>query len=319
MLTTLTLGTRGSELALAQATLTKAALESAWPGLRVEQEIIHSTGDLRQDLKLSEFNRGPNPVDKGIFTKELEMALEAGKIHVAVHSLKDVPTELGTGFRIIAVLPRAATEDVLVSKTPGGLDGLPPGAIVATSSVRRARQLQFLRPDLRVEAIRGNVPTRLRKLAEAPHLAALLLARAGLDRLSLSAATSQLSGVELHQEILPISEFLPAASQGAIALEVFGENEALGNCLAAINHAPTFQCIQAERHFLHLLKAGCQTPVGLATSLDGDTLRMDARVFSEADPTAPPLTAQAIGSHHFPEQVAAALMANLHPHAATTE
>ena len=319
MLTSLTLGTRGSELALAQATLTKAALESAWPGLRVEQEIIHSTGDLRQDLKLSEFNRGPNPVDKGIFTKELEMALEAGKIHVAVHSLKDVPTELGAGFRIIAVLPRAATEDVLVSKTPGGLDGLPAGAIVATSSVRRARQLQFLRPDLQVEAIRGNVPTRLRKLAESPHLAALLLARAGLDRLSLSAATSHLSGVELHQEILPISEFLPAASQGAIALEVFGENEALENCLAAINHAPTFHCIQAERHFLHLLKAGCQTPVGLATSLDGDTLRMDARVFSEADPTAPPLTAQAIGSGQFPEQVAAALMANLQPHAATAE
>ena len=311
MLTSLKLGTRGSELALAQAALTRAALQAAWPDLQVTQEIIHSTGDLRQDLKLSEFNRGPNPVDKGIFTKELEMALEQGQIDVAVHSLKDVPTELGAGFRIVAVLPRAATEDVLISKTPGGLAGVPVGAIVATSSVRRARQLQWLRPDLQVEAIRGNVPTRLRKLAETPRLAALLLARAGLDRLGLSAEVGQLAGVDLHQEILSESEFFPAASQGAIALEIHGNHAGLEACLAAINHLPTFQCIRAERHFLHLLKAGCQTPVGLCSSLDGATLRMDARVFSEANASEPPRTAQAIGAATDPEGVAAALVANL--------
>lgn len=307
MLKQLTLGTRGSELALAQATMTEQALAFAWPDLKVVREIIHSTGDLRPDLKLAEFNRGPNPVDKGIFTKELEIALEAGKIDLAVHSLKDVPTELGAGFRIAAVLPRAATEDVLISKFPGGLAALPSGATVATSSVRRARQLRWLRPDLLVEEIRGNVPTRITKLAATERWAALLLARAGLDRLNLSAASSEVSGVTLYQESLSAKDFLPAASQGAVALEVFGENAALAECLAKLNHAPTFCRITAERHFLHLLKAGCQTPVGLSTSLEGDTLHMEAVIFSERDPAAAPQRSKAAGASENPLAVAQAL------------
>lgn len=311
MLATLNLGTRGSDLALAQATMTQIALEKAWPGIEIVRQIIHSTGDLRPDLKLSEFNRGPQPVDKGIFTKELEVALQGAQIDIAVHSLKDVPTELGAGFRIAAVLPRAATEDVLISKIPGGLAALPAGSIVATSSVRRARQLKFLRPDLQVEDIRGNVPTRVHKLAATGHLSALLLARAGLDRLRLSSDVSTVDGVTLYQEILHRAEFLPAASQGAVAIEVFGENEALAKCLSAINHEPTFRCITAERHFLHLLKAGCQTPVGLSSSIDGDTLRMDAVIFSETDPAAAPKTSQAIGDAQTPEAVAAALFENI--------
>ena len=311
MLSSLILGTRGSELALAQATMTQAALEAAWPGIRVERQIIHSTGDLRPDLKLSEFNRGPQPVDKGIFTKELEIALQGAQIDIAVHSLKDVPTELGAGFRIAAVLPRAATEDVLISKIPGGLSALPAGSIVATSSVRRARQLKWLRPDLQVEDIRGNVPTRIKKLAAAGHLAALLLARAGLDRLNLSAEVSTVDGVELHQEILDKTTFLPAASQGAVAIEIFGSNPALEACLAAINHEQAFPCITAERHFLHLLKAGCQTPVGLSSSIDGETLRMDAVIFSESDPAAAPRVSQAIGAASEPESVAQALFENI--------
>jgi hydroxymethylbilane synthase len=311
MLTTLTLGTRGSELALAQALMTEQALALAWPELRVVREIIHSTGDLRQDLKLAEFNRGPNPVDKGIFTKELEIALEAGKIDVAVHSLKDVPTELGAGFRIAAVLPRAATEDVLVSKFPGGLAALPNGALVATSSVRRARQLRWLRPDLQVEEIRGNVPTRIQKLATTERWSALLLARAGLDRLHLSADSTVVGGVTLYQETLSSRDFLPAASQGAVALEVYGENSALATCLGKLNHAPTFGRITAERHFLHLLKAGCQTPVGLSSTLKGDQLSMEAVIFSERDPAAAPQRSQATGPASQPESVAQALFENI--------
>ncbi len=311
MLTSLNLGTRGSALALAQATMTESALAAAWPALAVQRQVIHSTGDLRPDLKLAEFNRGPNPVDKGIFTKELEIALEAGRIDVAVHSLKDVPTELGAGFRIVAVLPRAAVEDVLISKFSGGLTGLPSGCIVATSSVRRARQLRWLRPDVQVEEIRGNVPTRIDKLATTERWAALLLARAGLDRLSLSAATSMVHGVLLHQESLAATEFLPAASQGAVALEVYGDNPALAEALAPLNHAPTMAAITAERHFLHLLKAGCQTPVGLRSVIAGDHLTMTAVVFSEQDPQAAPQRSQASGAVDHPLFVAEALRAGM--------
>lgn len=304
---TINLGTRGSELALAQATLTEAALKAAWPEIRVVRHIIHSTGDLRQDLKLSEFNRGPQPTDKGIFTKELEIALEGGQIDIAVHSLKDVPTKLGAGFRIVAVLPRAEIEDVLISKLPGGLEGLPAGAVVATSSVRRARQLLWRRPDLRVEDIRGNVPTRLRKLAQAPHLSAMILARAGLDRLGLTAEAAEIEGVSLHQQILDQTTFLPAASQGAVGIEIHGHQPELETVLAAINHTPTFRRITAERHFLHLLSAGCQTPVGVRTSIAGKSLHMEAVVFSEADTSAAPRTGQAAGSLDEPEEIAHSL------------
>src|SRR6188474_2392605 len=164
-MTELILGTRGSELALTQTEMTKAALAAAWPELRVGHTVIKTSGDLRPDLKLAEFSQGETPVvDKGIFTKELEEALKAGTIHAAVHSLKDVPTVLEDGFRIAAVLPRAPVEDVLISKFPGGLEALSAGSVVATSSVRRARQLQWLRPDLRVTDIRGNVATRIGKV-----------------------------------------------------------------------------------------------------------------------------------------------------------
>ena len=163
----LILGTRGSELALTQTRMTKAFLAEALPEQAVEHVVIKTIGDKRPDLKLSEFSQGDSPVlDKGIFTKELELALEAGEIHAAVHSLKDVPTELAEGFEISVVLPRAPVEDVLVSKVDGGLKGVADGVVVATSSVRRKAQLEALRGDLVIEDIRGNVPTRLAKLRE---------------------------------------------------------------------------------------------------------------------------------------------------------
>jgi hydroxymethylbilane synthase len=302
-MTELLLGTRGSELALTQTEMTKAALASARPALVVRHEVIRTIGDLRPDLKLTEFSKGDQPVvDKGIFTKELELALKAGTIHAAVHSLKDVPTVLDEGFRIAAVLPRAPIEDVLISKIPGGLEALPAGSAVATSSVRRARQLRWLRPDLTVTDIRGNVPTRIRKVAEDRGVTALLLARAGLMRLGLFAETTADFGTPLHMSILPASQFPPAASQGAVAIETYGENPALAEVLAAINHAPTFSAITAERRFLELLKAGCQTPVGVHTALENGTLHMKALVFPDHE--GPPQQSEATGPAGDPASVA---------------
>jgi hydroxymethylbilane synthase len=308
-MTELILGTRGSELALTQTEMTTAAILAARPELHVRREIIKTSGDLRPDLKLADFSRGDHPVvDKGIFTKELEQALKAGTIHAAVHSLKDVPTVLEEGFRIAAVLPRAPVEDVLISKIPGGLDSLPAGSIVATSSVRRSRQLRLLRPDLVVADIRGNVPTRLRKVAEDNQVTALLLARAGLERLGLFKPVWQDAGVPLHMSILDASAFPPAAGQGAVAIETCGENSDLASVLAAINHEPTFRMIVAERRFLELLKAGCQTPVGVHTKLEAGTLYMAALVFPD-DPAGPPRRATASGPDA--NVVAAELFANL--------
>ena len=307
-MTEIILGTRGSELALTQTAMTTAALQAAWPELTVHREIIKTSGDLRPDLKLADFSRGDHPVvDKGIFTKELEQALKAGTIHAAVHSLKDVPTVLDEGFRIAAVLPRAPIEDVLISKVPGGLDALPAGSVVATSSVRRSRQLQWLRPDLVVTDIRGNVPTRIRKVAEDPAVSALLLARAGLVRLGLFHPEFVESGVPMFMTILDAAAFPPAASQGAVAIETWGENPAIAGLLEGINHGPTWQMITAERRFLELLQAGCQTPVGVHTQLEDGILRMKALVFPDA--AGPPRQAAASGADAL--QTAADLFAAL--------
>ncbi|HWB01503.1 MAG TPA: hydroxymethylbilane synthase [Verrucomicrobiales bacterium] len=310
-MTELILGTRGSELALTQTEMTQAALAVAWPELRVRHEIIKTSGDLRPDLKLADFSKGDQPVvDKGIFTKELEQALKAGTIHAAVHSLKDVPTILEEGYRIAAVLPRAPVQDVLISKIAGGLEALPAGSVVATSSVRRARLLKWLRPNLTVAEIRGNVATRIRKVADDPSATALLLARAGLERLGLFEDRLTDFGPAMHLTVLDAAQFLPAASQGAVAIETFGENAELQTILAAINHPDTFSAITAERRFLELLQAGCQTPVGVHTSLDaGGNLHMKALVFPDAG--GDPARGEAAGPVSDPRAVAAALFKSL--------
>ena len=308
----LTLGTRGSELALAQTVLTTAALNAAWPNLAIRREIIKTSGDLRPDLRLADFSKGETPVvDKGIFTKELENALRAGTIHAAVHSLKDVPTLLDPGFKISAVLPRAPIEDLLISKTPGGLDALPPGSTIATSSVRRVRLLKHLRPDLKTVEIRGNVPTRLRKSADDPSIDALILARAGLLRLGLYQEILTNFAVLLHLTILDPGQFLPAASQGAVALETWQETPELTAVLAALNHAETFARITAERHFLALLQAGCQTPVGVHSWITGSHLNLKALVFP--DHAGPPLAAATSALLADPEAAARTLFDNLRP------
>jgi hydroxymethylbilane synthase len=306
------LGTRGSALALAQTEMTLQALRTTHPDRAFHHEVIHTTGDLRQDLRLGRPDSG---ADKGVWTKELEAALAAGAVQAAVHSAKDVPTELPPGFRLAGCLARAAVEDVLISRTAGGLDALRPGATVATSSVRRACQLRHHRPDLRVVEIRGNVPTRLQKLAEADDFEALVLARAGLDRLgyatpwTLPAATgaTTLPG-GLHATLLPCAQFLPAAAQGIVTFEVFGDSHDRDAALMAITDQPTWRALCAEREFLRLLRAGCHTPIGLLTSEQDGTMQMQAIVFPDHAPLGtPPRTASAHGPADTPEAVASTL------------
>ncbi len=284
--------------------------------------MIRTIGDKRPDLKLSEFSEKEAGVhDKGIFTKELEEALLAKEIDFAVHSLKDVPTELGDAFELCATLERAPIADVILTTQQGtvqDLTGYSPGLnrvqsssakasahksenpffekTVATSSVRRAAQLKWVFPGVNIVDIRGNVPTRIRKLVENADWDAIVLARAGIQRLGFydpENATIEFEGTNVYTHEMPLSYFHPAASQGAVAMEVLKENQSAIEALAQINHAPTFAQITAERSFLAALEAGCQTPVGITSEFsdDGETLHLDTVVFSEENPEAPPRTA----------------------------
>ncbi len=303
----LTLGTRGSELALTQTTMVTAELQAAHPHLRIERQIIQTSGDKRQDLRFSEFSDVAQ-VDKGIFIKELEIALENSQIDAAVHSLKDVPSDLAAGFTIAAVLPRAPIEDVLVSAHPYTLETLPQGARVGTSSVRRAAQLKFLRPDVQIVEIRGNVPTRVKKVIGENALDAVLLAAAGLLRLGLMKDEQiQIEGTVLCALTLDPVKFLPAAGQGAIAIECRSGDEATITAIRALNHPETESRVTAEREFLKILGAGCQTPVGAHTWITDGQLHMSVRVFNEADLSLPPVER----ATHRPVQEAAQLAADL--------
>jgi hydroxymethylbilane synthase len=320
-------GTRGSDLALTQAHMVKASLiESGLGAEAIEIRIVKTIGDKRPDLKLSEFSQtqadGTAAVlDKGIFTKELEEALNAGEVDIAVHSLKDVPTDLAEEFFIAATLPRAPIEDVLLTREALADDpaqaiaAMPDGSVVATSSVRRARQLKWLHPGLKVVDIRGNVPTRVRKLLDTKEWAATMLARAGLERLGiLQAGESEFDfeGRKVHAAVLPAEHFLPAAGQGAVAIEMLRANAEAKAAVAAINHLPTLQRVAAERAFLARLQAGCQTPVGAHTWFAEDgSLAMKVRVFDEDDESADPAEAEGAASADDPEQLVDALMPNL--------
>lgn len=301
-----TIGTRGSDLALVQAAATERALSQAFPDLRIFRQVIRTTGDRRTDVALAQVAKVEG-TDKGIFTKELEEALSAGEIDIAVHSLKDVPTVIGDEFEIAGVLSRAPIRDVLVTRQPGGLDALPAGAVVGTSAARRARQLQWLRPDLKVIDLRGNVPTRLRKVAEGNY-DAILLAEAGLVRLGhRMSRPSVVFGTELHFAPLAEDYFFPAAGQGAIGFEIRKGDEAAAALVAGIVDEATFIRVRSEREFLRLLEGGCSTPVGVFTSLDQGVLKMDARVFPDEGGT--PRVAKASGGD--PLEVARELFESL--------
>ncbi|MBC8128298.1 MAG: hydroxymethylbilane synthase [Gloeobacteraceae cyanobacterium ES-bin-144] len=299
--TILKVGTRGSELALVQAAETETALARRFPDLKIERRIIKTTGDLRTDVSLAEVAKADGTFDKGVFIKELEQALNDGSIDIAVHSLKDLPTVLDSRFALAAVLERAPIRDLLVSRTGGGVDALPEGARVGTSSVRRAKQVLFLRPDLQVVDLRGNVPTRLRKLADGGNYDAILLAEAGLVRLGYLPESAPNNSSEtiidmagLHATRLDESFFYPAAGQGAIGFEIRADDASSRSLAQAIGHAETWRQVTAEREFLRLLDAGCHTPVGVYSFLIDGELHLKARVFPESGGT--PLTAEAHGA-----------------------
>ena len=262
------LGSRGSELALAQVRLVEAALRRAWPGLEVALEIIRTSGD--------EHGRAGLPNDrgagrKGMFTREIEKELLVRRIDVAVHSAKDLPSPRGDELEVRATLPRANTEDVLITKSGHGLTSLPEGATIATGSVRRQHQLQWHRPDLQVADLRGNVPTRLQKLREHEEWSGLILARAGLERL----------GLELRGEILSREIFVPACGQGVIALQIRRDDEKARRMVEAVNDRATLFALRGEREFLRLLDGDCDSPVGVHAQFMGATMQMRAQVFDE--------------------------------------
>jgi hydroxymethylbilane synthase len=295
----LILGTRGSALALAQAELTRVAFLKAWPELEVEQQTFVTRGDKKLDLDLMREPAG----GKGLFTKELEDALLAGTIDVAVHSLKDLPGHNPPGLEVAAVLERAPTADVLITKGVRRFEDLPKGARLGTSSVRRARQLRWLRPDLTIEQWRGNVPTRLRKLAERDDVAGIVLAQAGLERLGIDFADGKFTAVSLRERLLP------AIGQGAIGLQARADRPEIGTVLAAINHVPTFTCIRAERALQRLLAGDCSVPVGVRTRLEAGALELSVILF--ADEGAAPAQATFTGPADDPELVARELFSLL--------
>jgi hydroxymethylbilane synthase len=257
--TTLRLGTRSSRLALAQAQGAVSALAQVLGPGSVEMVEIRTTGDAISERRPA----GHLLVGDGQFTGELERALLDRRIDVAVHSLKDLPTASNPTLRLGAILARGDPRDCLLSRHPGGLDGLPFVARIGTSSVRRAAQLAAARLDLVARPIRGNVDTRLRRL-EAGEYDALLLAAAGLDRLGVPVS---------KDDLLPLELMLPAPGQGALALQVRADDVPL---VAALNHEPTRVAVQAERALLRTLGGGCLAPLGaLAVVVDGQ-LRLRA-------------------------------------------
>src|SRR6266571_3851045 len=268
-------GTRGSELALTQTQLVLQELQTRWADLKFEVKVIKTRGD---DAKTA--IRDVHAGRKGLFTGAIERALLRKKIDLAVHSAKDLPSRLALGTEIAAVLPRAAVGDVLVATTPCDLNSLAADGIVATGSVRRKHQLRWKRPDLEIVDLRGNVPTRLRKLAT-DQWHAIILAHAGLERLGLRPSDGQINfeGSEFSTALLPREIFLPAGGQGVIAMQIRSGDEQLREIVNAINHFDTRLSLRAEREFLRLLHADCNQPVGVLAVVDGPIIKIRGQVF----------------------------------------
>src|SRR5438094_8367238 len=294
------LGTRGSELARTQARLVEKAICAARPDAEIETKIIATKGDT---AKVVDLRAGR----KGLFTAGIERALLAGDVDVAVHSAKDLPSETSPDAEIAAVLPRAPMDDVLVSKHRGGLASLPHGTTVATGSVRRAHQLLWKRADVHLVELRGNVPTRLRKLAE-NKWDAIVLARAGLERLGLSASRTKISfeGMQFFLDVLPCEIFLPAGGQGIIALQVRANDQSTKELVDLVNDRETLLCLQAEREFLRRLQGDCNCPVGVLAKIDNGKMKMRAQVF--LGESAAPRQAEAEGACDEGEKLADELL-----------
>jgi hydroxymethylbilane synthase len=272
MVKNIVLGTRGSELARAQTLLVEKAIRQAHPDITIETEVIATPGDKARAID-------PRAGRKGLFTAEIERALLAGDVDIAVHSAKDLPSETSPRLEIAAVLSRAAMDDVLVSKHPGGLASLTRGATVATGSVRRQHQLLWKRADLHIIDLRGNVPTRLRKLA-GNEWDAIVLAGAGLERLGMSLNNEiSFEGGQFFLDILSHEIFLPAGGQGIIAVQVRSDDQSTKAVVDLISHRETLLCLQAEREFLRGLQGDCYCPVGVIAKIENGKMKMRGQVF----------------------------------------
>lgn len=256
----LRIGSRGSQLALWQANHISSLLRER--GHEVEIEIIHTTGDKIVDVPLAKVGA------KGMFTKEIEEALAAGRVDLAVHSLKDLPTELPAGFEIAAVTKREIANDVFCSTKYSSIEQLPDGARVGTSSLRRQAQLKVLRPDLEIHPLRGNVDTRLRKL-EAGEYDAIILAAAGLNRLGKT---------QLVKQVIPAEIMCPAAGQGALGIEIRLGDSKVRECVAFLDHAAARSTTSCERALLSKLGGGCQVPIGAHAEIKNGRVHLDAIV-----------------------------------------
>ena len=262
-MTKLRIGSRGSQLALWQANHISALLRAR--GHEVEIEIIHTTGDKITDVALAMVGT------KGMFTKEIEEAVADGRVDLAVHSLKDLPTELPPGFEIAAITKREDARDAFCSRLYSNVENLPHGARVGTSSLRRQAQLKAIRPDLDIHPLRGNVDTRLRKLEQGEY-DAIILASAGLNRLGKT---------ELIKQIIPAQIMCPAAGQGALAIEIRGADSATRQHVEFLNDDAARAATTCERALLNRLGGGCQVPIGAFAEMRNGKLHLEAIV---ADP-----------------------------------
>ena len=258
-------GTRGSALAQWQTNYIIAALQKIAPNWQIETHIIKTTGDKDQTRSLADLG------GLGVFTKEIENALLACEIDLAVHSLKDLPTETAAGLVIAGIPERADPRDCIVSRHKVGLMHLPRGARIGTSSARRAAQVRALRPDAQIVPLRGNVDTRLRK-SQTDEYDAVVLAAAGIERLGRANEIT---------EYLALEKFFPDPGQGALAVEIRADDPGLMQLLSQLNHAPTRAAVMAERAFLRALGGGCRMPIGAFAEMRGADLHLSAIIASD--------------------------------------
>lgn len=253
-------GTRGSRLARAQTALVIAALEKANPGIKFQAVVVSTRGDRNRAAAVSQLG-------VGVFVKELEEELENGNIDMAAHSLKDMTSQLAPGFQLAAVLSRGDPRDVLISRHDGGLAGLPGGATVGTGSMRRRALLKSSRPDVCVKPIRGNVETRMSKASDEGGMDAVVLAAAGVQRLSRNDAISEFLDPEI---------FTPAVGQGAIAIETLEIRDDASEIARSVDDFETRAAATAERAFLATIRGGCSAPTSAYATVNGDSLRIRA-------------------------------------------
>lgn len=306
--TTLRIATRKSPLAMWQAEHIKARLEAMHEGLEVELITFTTKGDIILDTPLAKIG------GKGLFVKELEVAMLAGDADIAVHSMKDVPMEFPEGLELGVICERENPHDAFVSNTYKSLDELPQGAVVGTSSLRRQCQVQQLRPDLQIKSLRGNVQTRLGKL-DAGEFDAIILAAAGLLRMEMD---------DRIASFIPAEQSLPAGGQGALGIEWRANDEAIHNLIKPLAHAETAACVIAERALNKRLQGGCQVPIAAFAELDGEQLSLrglvgsvDGKQMLTTDKNGNKADAEAIGiaaAEHLLQQGAGKILEEVYGH-----